>query len=229
MGKFKNIKLETINFVKKILIRIANFLQRYKDVINIILTCFLVFVTVLLIIVTAQSISVSKSIANIEILLSAGREKQSSLAKITLAKDLLNEVKWNKEELEIIMYNFAGYKDNNTYRPDFLRTTNIMNAIETTEFGSRNIRDKFENYLTIINLVKEDLGDIKIYYQAGHKTKIERIDHMLTHSISLLKGKFENVNIDELINDIENYIQEEQNYYNELDSQYKQKLEHLIK
>ena len=225
------------NFYKKILGVLKNsigfltkapqFLQKHKDVINIFLTFFLVTTTVMLIIYTNKSINASNNIAEIEILLVTEEERQVTLGNIILAEDLYDELIWNKDEFIIMIRDLESYKLNNMYRPDFLRTSKIIQSIDANRFGSKDMREKAVNYLTIIDMAKEDLEYIRIHWKLEDKVKIERIDNILFFSKSLLYSKFENVNIDEFINNVKSYINKQRVIYDNLDELYKEKLQKL--
>lgn len=195
-----------------------------RDTINTISTIALIIVSVLLIIVTAKSYTISKDISDIQVYLAVEREKHDTLIEITLAEDLLQEVKWNKDELLLIISTLDDMKENNQARPDYIRTEKIQRSIEMVGFGSKDMRNKFENYLTIMDLVKDDLKEIQSHSKARDNIKVERINHTLKFSKSIVDSKFENVNIDEFIKNIEDYILERIEHYSNLDI----KLENLI-
>lgn len=197
---------------------------KHRDTINTISTIALIIISILLIIVTVKSYTISKDISDTQVYLSIEREKHNTLIEITLAEDLLQEVKWNKDELLLIISTLDEMKENNQFRLDYIRTEKIKRSIEMIGFGSKDMRSKFENYLTIMDLVKDDLKAIHIHIKARDNIKIERIDQTLKFSRSIIDGKFENVNIDEFIEDIEDYITERTKYHSNLDI----KLENLI-
>ncbi|MFZ3058428.1 MAG: hypothetical protein WA102_01705 [Candidatus Methanoperedens sp.] len=210
--------------INKCLLRLKDSFIRNRDTINTISTVALVIVSILLIMVTIESYRISKEISNTQVYFALENEKQNTLVEITLAEDLLQEVKWNKEELLIIIRDYDGMKTNNIFRPDYIRTTKIQRATEMVGFGSKEMRAKFENYLTILNIVKDDSKAIQINYEPNSEIKIERIDHTLKFSSAIVYNKFENVNIDEFTKDIQGYIEERNTYYDELNK----KLETMI-
>mgnify|MGYP001561767465 CR=1 FL=1 len=188
-------------------------------------TRILAVATVVLIVVTGLLIIVTYNLTTITSSLLTWNEKEKIQNQISLAEDLNLETSQNKEFLKYILSNLESLKNKTEYQPDLLKTTTLQQAKDLIGFGSLEIRSKLDYHLDGINLIKDDLQEIKTASIYGDlKIKKERIDRAIKIANSFINSNEKDYNIDEFLKYISDYIKERYIIYNEIDKKLEGKI-----
>jgi len=200
--------------------KINNFHKRvnnHKEVISVYSGIILIIVTLVLISVTLQSIDLANSLKKIQINLVKFQEKKDTNEQITLAKDIKDEIERNKDRVLIIISDLKVLKPNQYPLMLNFEKTKVELGLKTNGFGNGTINKQLSDYIRRLVSIELQVNHIK---EIGDRNPLDRsktIEKAITNSEFFLNSKGYEFDTDELLPELQGYIDERKKYLSDID------------
>jgi len=152
-------------------------------------------------------------------------EKKETNKQIKLAEDVKEEILDNKQRLTFLLPELEELKKNEEYRIIIFEKAKVELALESLSFGNKIILNQLRLYKAQLFLIEKNLENIeKSTKSRNFKVRNEGIGSAERDIKILLYGSFTNYNLDNLLEEIENYIKERKEYYSKIDKKIEENL-----